>query len=482
MYFLLLFLLIHHVSSFIPCHKPRSPHIPQNYIVNKNSIPAIKYPNINDLASSLDWRWHNNHRWTTWTRNQHIPNYCGACWAMASTSAFSDRLMILIHDNNNNNNNSTNSSSLRPEWSVSPQVLLDCEMEDSGCHGGNPNHVYNYIVNNGIPDDTCHQYNATGHDTGDTCDQKAICSTCPPHNHGECIVQASYRLWFAKEYGHVAGVENITRALQDGPIACSMAVTDEFEQYKGFDIFNDTTGDETLEHDISLVGYGTDAEKGVDYWIGRNSWGTYWGNEGYFRIIKGSNNLGIEKACVWVVPEIEPVWINITNASDSSEKSNIHKLKGLEQYQSNFGKVDWKKSGIEKEKHVGLKKYKPCRLEIKRDTVTEVIKEELRLLRDDELPATFSWMDYNGTSYLTLPRNQHIPHYCGGCWAFAATSALRYVFFQYPCAKAYALVYTCTVFLLAFAWFFLVILCLRFGILFMTSTHTHTYIHMQTRE
>lgn len=39
------------------------------------------------------------------------------------------------------------------------------------------------------------------------------------------------------------------------------------------------------EHEIAVVGYGTTPE-GIPYWIGRNSWGHYWGHNGFFRIVR----------------------------------------------------------------------------------------------------------------------------------------------------------------------------------------------------
>jgi len=108
---------------------------------------------------------------------------------------------------------------------------------------------------------------------------------------------------------------------QRGPIVCGIAVTQALENYTG-GVFNDTTGDLNIVHDISVVGYGID-ENGVNYWHVRNSWGTFWGENGFFRIVRGTNNLAIETSCAWAA--VRDTWTknekNVTTTE--TEKKTI---------------------------------------------------------------------------------------------------------------------------------------------------------------
>ena len=46
-------------------------------------------------------------------------------------------------------------------------------------------------------------------------------------------------------------------------------------------------------------------------------------------------------------------------------------------------------------------------------------------LAEDDIPDNWNWDNVGGKSYLTKMLNQHIPHYCGSCWAHATISALQ---------------------------------------------------------
>jgi hypothetical protein len=69
----------------------------------------------------------------------------------------------------------------------------------------------------------------------------------------------------------------------------------------GINMYDTCTG--ITNHAIALTGYGS--ENGTDYWIGRNSWGTYWGEHGFFRIVRGGKYQ--PKRGFWAVPVV-PDW------------------------------------------------------------------------------------------------------------------------------------------------------------------------------
>jgi len=80
----------------------------------------------------------------SWNKNQHIPQYCGSCWAQGSTSAIADRFNIL--------NKGTDRETA--PVGLDAQVIVDCQAGGT-CDGGNPGGVYSFAHKNGIPHSSC---------------------------------------------------------------------------------------------------------------------------------------------------------------------------------------------------------------------------------------------------------------------------------------------------------------------------------------
>lgn len=101
----------------------------------------------------MRWDNVNNTNFLTLVKNQHIPVYCGSCWAQAASSAMSDRIKIMRN-------------AQWPDVNIAPQVLISCESPDDGCHGGDAITAFKWIHENNITDETCSVYQARGHDNG----------------------------------------------------------------------------------------------------------------------------------------------------------------------------------------------------------------------------------------------------------------------------------------------------------------------------
>ena len=59
-----------------------------------------------------------------------------------------------------------------------------------------------------------------------------------------------------------------------------------------------------IDHSVLLVGFGEDEKTKEKFWILQNTWGPNWGEEGFFRIRRGNNEMGIESTCEIAVPVI----------------------------------------------------------------------------------------------------------------------------------------------------------------------------------
>jgi len=73
-------------------------------------------------------------------------------------------------------------------------------------------------------------------------------------------------------------------ALMNGIMSVSIQANQFCFQTYSSGIFNNAKCGTSLDHATNVVGWGTDATTGQDYWIMRNSWGTTWGESGYMQI------------------------------------------------------------------------------------------------------------------------------------------------------------------------------------------------------
>jgi len=266
---------------------------------NSSSVSSHEMLADVQLPDSFTWCNKDGVNYCTMSRNQHIPQYCGSCWAHGSVSALGDRIKIAR-------------KAQGIDINLAVQHILNCGNVGS-CHGGSVDGPYQWMhriskTGTGIAYETGNPYMACSSESTEgicpsqkwECTAENVartCSTFPPS--GFCSGLDSYPNATISEYGSITGAAAMAKEIYTrGPISCGIDAA-PILKYTGGIV--DEAG-EGVDHVISVVGWGNDAEKG-QYWIVRNSWGEYWGEMGYVRVAKGNNALKLEEQCSWAVPD-----------------------------------------------------------------------------------------------------------------------------------------------------------------------------------
>ena len=227
---------------------------------------------------------------------------CGSCWAFGAVEAMSDRICI--------------ASEGKLQTRVSAQNLLTCCDECGfGCQGGWPGEAWNHWVTDGI-------VSGGGYGDKNTC-QPYFLPMCDHHTEGphgpcpettdtpdcskECV--EGYEKSYAEDltYGDSAysvnGEKRMMREIYEhGSVEGSFTVYEDFLAYKS-GVYQHVTGSQLGGHAIKILGWGE--EDGNKYWLCANSWNESWGDKGYFKILRGRNECGIESGAVGGLPKLD---------------------------------------------------------------------------------------------------------------------------------------------------------------------------------
>ncbi len=231
------------------------------------------------MLASLDWRNVGGHNYVSGVRDQ---GQCGSDWAFVTVSMLESALMIRL-------------GLPDVDLDYSEQRLLSCGIPYSGCNGGQPSGALNYLRDTGTPRETCFPYQAN--------DQVPCSAACADAANQIRRLQ-SWR-WVGGYTG--APIDSLKAALAYGPIGVWMDVYDDFYHYAGGVYWHVPGGSPVGSHYVLVIGY-DDAQQ---YWIVKNSWDTWWGDQGFFRIAYVNNcRFGDwATACTAAIPPIN--WCNL---------------------------------------------------------------------------------------------------------------------------------------------------------------------------
>lgn len=222
----------------------------------------LRYEDVIDVPESIDWRTKGA---VTAVRDQ---GECGSCWAFTVAGAVE----------------SANQIATGNLVSLSVQELIDCDKpQNNGCDGGTLEAGFQFIFNNGGID-TEADYPYQGRD-------------------GQCDAQKlSQKVVSINGYGSMPGVtvNDVLEAVANQPVAALIDASSRHFRHYHSGVLSGKCG-KNINHGLLLVGYGSEWES-PDYIIGKNSWGTQWGEDGYIRLdrtVGGNGQCGIYKDVVF---------------------------------------------------------------------------------------------------------------------------------------------------------------------------------------
>lgn len=209
-------------------------------------LSSSRSMDVSKLASSVDWR-------SKIKNASFVPDQggCGSCWAHSAIAALEAHADI--HTGRH--------------VKLSTQELIDCTENPrhcggtGGCHGATAELAFERARVRGIS--TLEEYHGDG-------------SKCAVDRPSALKVQSFVRLPENK-------ASHLMHALATkGPVSTSIDAENLFMYSKG--VFSGCEKDTVVNHAVLSVGYGHDTSSGKDYWLIKNSWGDKWGESGYFRL------------------------------------------------------------------------------------------------------------------------------------------------------------------------------------------------------
>ncbi|KAF7273188.1 cathepsin B-like [Rhynchophorus ferrugineus] len=262
-------------------------------IKNPEQLIATAYDEDVDIPEAFDSR-------EAWPKCADIiglirdQSRCGACWAFAAAEAMSDR--ICIHSNGER------------KLLVSSQDITTCTFL-SGCDGGYVNLPWgqwntNGYVTGGLYNNTeqgCKSYFLPNcEDHPNQCTDYVDTPSCSDVCDDPSVTYRS-QLTYGQIPTYARNEKQIQlEVMQNGPVETSLSVYMDFASYKS-GIYQHVLGEYEGGHAVKIIGWGV--ENGIKYWTIANSWNERWGEDGFFRMLRGVNECGIESEAVSGLPD-----------------------------------------------------------------------------------------------------------------------------------------------------------------------------------